>query len=456
MLLVLLVTGCTTDDALDICWDDTPSDVCSGGRVCEDGRCILPVDPGDPAPELDVLLAEWDDVWTTVDAQYAAFEAKPALDWVAVRDAVADDLLDAETRLDAVHRMALGVAEIGDGHTYLRHPICNSLPVPPLGFSNIGACFVQSSDGIRVNQVAPGAPVDLEPGDTLVAVDGRPVDFLLADLAAQPGCTYVGSTPAMTRAGHVQSLGWREAAEETLTVERDGERLELPLATTDTPLRCDGRVPPDVDDRGAGLEWTVLDDVGYAWFPFLGSTDATGAFVAEPLQAALRETLRDATGLEGLILDLRANGGGYPAVYSDLASWLFQEQTTLFFGEDALGRRTPFTVFPDPTLQLDLPVAVLVSERSFSAADFTSGFLIQTGRARAFGQPSGGGFGSGGVATVGDYTLGVNTYFALDLDGVPLEGAPPAVDEALRPSPADLVRGRDTVLEAALTWLRSR
>ena len=138
-------------------------------------------------------------------------------------------------------------------------------------------------------------------------------------------------------------------------------------------------------------------------------------------------------------------------MHNALASWLYDAPTVLFYGGDDRGNRYPYEVFPDPTLQLDVPVAVLVSARSFSAADFTSGFLIQTGR--AFGQPSDGSFGGGGAADAGDYTLGINTYLALDLDGQPWEGRPPAVDVALRSTIADFQAEEDTVLNAALEWL---
>jgi carboxyl-terminal processing protease len=449
-------TGEAPDDGQ--CWDDQPDGDCPGGRVCVDGRCVLPVDDGEPAPALDTLLAEWDGVWSTLDSTYAAFSAKPDLDWSAVHDAVASDLASADTRLESVHQMALGVAQIGDGHTYLRHPACTGLAVPSLGYSTIGACFTETDDGrVAVNQVSATTAMDLRPGDVLEAVDGRSVERLLADLAAQPGCTYVGSTPAMTRAGHIQTLGWREAAESTLTITRPGEGLlELPVELSGDYLRCDGRVPPAVEARGAGLEWARLDgDIGYVYFPYFGSYDTDGSFVSEPLQEVLRTTLGENTDIAGLVLDLRANAGGWPAVYFDLASWLYAEPTTLFYGAGFGGSRTPYSATPDPTLQLDIPVAVLVSARSFSAADFTLGFLIQTGRARAFGQPSGGGFGGGGLATSGDFTLGVNTFLALDLDGEPLEGSPPPVDVALRPSVDDLADGQDTVLVAALDWLRA-
>ncbi|MEL6345887.1 MAG: S41 family peptidase [Myxococcota bacterium] len=450
--------GAVADDTglgvLGMCAEDEPNGRCGGDRICLGGRCVVPVDPGEPVSSS--ILDEWTGVWQTLDRQYAAFDAKPDLDWPAVFDAVAADLPSAQTQLEAVYRMSLGVAEIGDGHTYLRHPICDGLAVPPVGFSNIGACFVEGEDGqILVNQVSLENPMGLLLGDRLISVDGRPAEWLIADLGAQPGCVYVGSSPEMTRAGHVQSLGWRGRADRVMRIARpDGAAFDLDIRIADVAMRCDGRTPPLTQGFDGGLEWARLaGDIGYLYFPFFGSTGSDGVFQAEPLQSSVRAVLADNDDIRGLVLDLRANGGGFPSIYFALASYLYDEQTTLFFGGDGNGNLFPQVATPDPELQLDVPVAVLVSARAFSAADFTSGFLIQTGRARAFGQPSGGGFGGGGVATFGDYTLGVNTYAAYDLNEQPYEGNPPPVDEPLRPRRADLALGRDTILDAALEWL---
>lgn len=448
-----------TDDADGTCSEARPDGPCPGARICVEGACVLDVDPGVAPPDVEARLDVWERIADAVEDNYAAFAAKPRLSWTAVRRRVARELPRVDTELGWIAAMSRGVAEIGDGHTYLVDPRCSSLPLPARGFSNTGLCFVEGEGGaILANVVSELAEMDVRPGDRLLAVDGRPVERVIDDLGAQPSCLYVGSSPAMTRADRVQTLGWREAEEDFVRVQRvDGTIDDVPVVLATRALRCDGRVPPPVEDRGGGLSWARLEgDVGYVHFPFFGSYDAEGAFLEEPLRGALRELLSENRDLDGLVLDLRANGGGYPSIYFDLASWVFDEPTTLFYGGLRDQAPEPLVVEPDDTLQLRMPIAVLVSPRSFSAADFCSAFLGATGRARTFGRPSGGGFGSSGVFTFDPSVLGVNTYQAFDLDLRPLEGNPPPVDVPLRPRAEDLAAGRDTELDAAVAWLATQ
>jgi len=441
----------------DTCSEQQPDGPCPGARICVEGACVFDVDPGTPAPPLAQRLDTWERVAGLVADNYAAFGAKPELDWAIVTDDVATALASVETELGYAVTMSRGVAEIGDGHTYLVHPACQRLVLPARGSTNTGVCFVEGEAGaILANRVTNAATMDIGLGDRLLAVDGRPVERLLTDFAAQPRCLYVGSTPEMTRADRVQTLGWRAADESMMTVERpDGRIAEVPVELAGPPTRCDTRTPPPVQRLPGGLEWARLDgDVGYVWFPFFGSFNEEGRLVEQPLQGELRRVLSENRDIEALVIDLRANGGGYPAIYFDLASWLFQEPTRLFEGGFSRGGLQPVEVSPDRDLQLDVPVAVLVDARSFSAADFTAQWLIQTGRARSFGQPSGGGFGSSGIYTQADVIVAVNDYLAVGLDGAFLEGNPPPVDVVVWPRASDLAAGRDTVLEAALDWLR--
>jgi C-terminal processing protease CtpA/Prc len=106
-------------------------------------------------------------------------------------------------------------------------------------------------------------------------------------------------------------------------------------------------------------------------------------------------------------------------------------------------------VSPDAALSVGLPVVVLTSATSFSAADFTPMFLGATGRARVMGRPTGGGFGSGNGEPLGADTIAYSNILCEDLDGAFLEGHPPEVDLPLEYAPEDLAAGRDTLIEAA-------
>lgn len=449
-----------------LCAPMNPTGECPPGATCREGACIR-VD-WQPGPFDGAALArDLEAVWAAVDENYAAFGAK-ALDWDAVRETYLDRLAQVSSRAEGIWTIVEMVAELGDGHTYALDPETCARSRPYVqNVSELGACLAEDDDGVFVYDARPDNRTGLEVGDRLVGIDERSAEDALRDRLAQPRCTISASSEAMARLVALHSLLYRGRAGETLHVERvvggRVEALDLVATLEDGFRRCDGRIePPGLIDYGAGVRAGPLrGGAFYIWFPFFGSFDAGGALVDGPILVALRRAMEDARAARGLVLDLRSNGGGYPSVYTALASWLYSEETPLFGcrnktgpGPDDFGRPYTLTAFPDPALTYAGPVAVLVNARTFSAGDFTSGFLGWTGRAATFGEPSGGGFGSAGAVDPGNgWTVGVNTTECFDLDGTLREGNPPPVDVPVGATPEAAIDGVDAVLEAALDWL---
>jgi len=95
---------------------------------------------------------------------------------------------------------------------------------------------------------------------------------------------------------------------------------------------------------------------------------------------------------DGLILDLRQNGGGDDVTAGQLVAALLGPETTTVQDIERRGQRKP-----DPLPRLDLPrypaerrVAVLIDRRSASAAEFVAYSLQAAGRAKVVGGRSGG------------------------------------------------------------------
>jgi len=475
-LLTVTLAGCPESPAVDddagivdddagvaICAVDAPNGACPGRRVCAGGACVVPIDDGTDIE--DDVADTWSAMWTAYNEGYGAFAAKPDLDWVAVRDDVAARVDDATTKMQAEWAMSRGVQAIGDGHTFMVPTrLCQLDPGFGAHQSNIGACLEETDDGFVVAQVGDDNPMGFVVGDVVTAFDGRSVEDALHDLDEQPRCVVNHSTPAMLRQSLVHSVMFRDRDDVDVDVQgADGSVETRPLLFTDRPLPCNGVLGPNVDDVVAhahGVKSALLDgDVSYVWWPFFGAYEGN-TFVDQPMLDVLLPLIEDARGRQGLILDVRSNGGGYVTVYMAIAQLLYRQSTVLFYGRNKTGpgpldfspefaQTTPGN--PDA---LDVDVVVLTNARSFSAADFMPAFLAQTGRATSMGAPSGGGFGSGdGLPAVDGYTLGNNSFYATDLDGLPLEGHPPDVDVAVRYTRGDLAAGRDTVVEAARTFL---
>lgn len=435
---------------------------CPAGRVCvEDGACIVDLDPGEPA--VDAVL-DFDAIWTFYDESYGAFPAKE-VDWGAVRDTFRPRVEAATTDFAAAWEIARSVAALGDGHT-AAYPdaLCASDPGFSFALSNVGACVVETGGEMVVYERVEGS--GFEPGDVLVSLEGRTVEQALKDLERQPRCFLSASTPAQDRANRVASLLLRPTDEATITVRRGGEEVALQLAPAPLgDLSCDGRIGlPDEQELGPEVSTAVTEgDVLLIRLARFGTYDPE--FVDGPVLDALREAFERADDHAGVILDLRGNLGGYVSLYMALASWLFPEPTPLFRcrTKDGPGHEdhgAPFEQIaePDPSLQVEAPLAVLVDARSFSASDFTAMWIQATGRGVTVGAPSGGGFGNG---TLGDpvaegYTLGVNDILCEALEGQLLEGHPPAVDIPVEQDPADARDGIDTIIAAAEAWVLGR
>ncbi|MGW8703832.1 S41 family peptidase [Brevundimonas sp. NPDC055814] len=95
--------------------------------------------------------------------------------------------------------------------------------------------------------------------------------------------------------------------------------------------------------------------------------------------------------VDGLIIDLRRNGGGDGRTADQLVASLLPEGAAFGWIERREGR-LPHAAPPRalPAVRADTPVAVLIDRRSGSAAEFTAYTLQAAGRAEVIGDRSGG------------------------------------------------------------------
>jgi carboxyl-terminal processing protease len=113
----------------------------------------------------------------------------------------------------------------------------------------------------------------------------------------------------------------------------------------------------------------------------------------------VRKLIRDlvAQGIDGLIIDLRGNGGGSLTEATTLTG-LFIDKGPVVQVKDALGR-VEVEVDPDPGVVYTGPLAVLVDRNSASASEIFAGAIQDYGRGIIIGEPT---FGKGTVQTLID------------------------------------------------------
>jgi carboxyl-terminal processing protease len=184
----------------------------------------------------------------------------------------------------------------------------------------------------------------------------------------------------------------------------------------------------------------------------------------KPIAAAFARSLKQKlAGTRGLILDLRTNGGGDAEAMSDVASAFLGVGSNLGQFTDRAG--TSFTLSthfkslltPDPIAQTNLPLIVLTSERTASAAEIFVEALRLSRRAIIIGTET-----CGCVLAVRARHLlpdgGLLDVSELDYEtaeGHRLEGHGLKPDEAVRIERNDLYSGRDRALDVALSKLSS-
>jgi carboxyl-terminal processing protease len=159
-------------------------------------------------------------------------------------------------------------------------------------------------------------------------------------------------------------------------------------------------------------------------------------------------------GAKGVVVDLRGNPGGIGGMVMGLAGH--------FIGEHAsLGTMTTrdselsFVANPRGKSQLFTgPLAVLVDGMSISTSELFAAGLQGNGRARVFGQTTAGMALPSIVEKLPD---GDRLQFAVaDLrgpNGARIEGKGVVPDVIVEPTRAQLLEGRDPVLDAAVDWI---
>jgi carboxyl-terminal processing protease len=225
-----------------------------------------------------------------------------------------------------------------------------------------------------------------------------------------------------------------------LSAEAPHRNVKLRCATTDaewsepigyfpsTPIRCEATRDPD----------------GIALLQF-------NIFVP-PVMRKIKVLLRQLKPGDGLIVDLRGNGGGITTMASGISGRLCREEFVLGSMHQRQGA-IDLDVYPQDSV-FDGPVAILIDGRSASTSEVLAAGLQERHRARVFGELSA---GAALPSVFKDLSTGDLFQFAIaDVttpSGALLEGKGVAPDESVLRSRADLAAGRDPVIEAARKWI---
>ena len=230
-------------------------------------------------------------------------------------------------------------------------------------FVGVGAVLDIRNNATTVVRVLPNSPAEkagLKSGEVILKVDGTPVAGLAIEQVVVKVRGPVGTPVTLD----LQEL---DGSERTLTIVR--AQIDLPLVSW--------ALAPGSHDAVIRLE-----------------SFSTGA--AKALVDAIKAA--KAAGAVGIVLDLRANPGGYVNEAIDVASQ-FLASGVVYISQDRSGRQVPHEV-AGGGIATTIPLVLLVNGQTASSAEIVTGAIKDAGRATIVGETT---YGTGTV--VGTYPL---------------------------------------------------
>jgi carboxyl-terminal processing protease len=324
-----------------------------------------------------------------------------------------------------------------------------------LSYDGIGASLQPEDDYVKVVEVIPGGPAQidgqLKPEDRITAVgegkEGELVDVIgwrlddVVQLIRGPGGTTVRLQvlPAGAAPGTPQRV---------IALVRDKVKLEEQAAKSEVK---------EVEYEGHKYKVGVIDVPSfYQDFAARSRGDQDYTSTSRDVARLIREL--EAQGIDGLLMDLRENGGGHLSEATEL-SGLFIDRGPIVQLRETRGDPQVLDD-PNPGLVYDGPMAVLVDRYSASASEIFAGAMQDYKRAVIIGQQT---FGKGSVQNLfsldrvmrgdnnGQLTLTIGKYYRITGESTQHRGVLPDVT---LPSLVDTKTVGESTRDTALPWDR--
>jgi carboxyl-terminal processing protease len=379
-------------------------------------------------------LAVFDDAWETIQERYydPAFHG---IDWQAKRATfrpIAARAANTQEFYDVLRQM---IASLKDAHTRVYSPDEKFDWWSPR-FVTVGLTVreVQGAPTIiHIDPNSPAAKTDIQQGDVIVSIDNLPVTEFIAH--------------RMRLAGLANDSDYRFRTVATLFDGTAGTTVKVDWTTRN------GKQKSTLLQRYWSQRQLGFNNQRKGKIALL-RIDAFTQIVALDFSKVLPQVLE---GAEGIILDLRANGGGDAEAMADVASLFLDDGTNLGKFADRSGASFELQTFSKRLwripglLPTKLPLVVLTSENTSSAAEILVAALQAKRRARVIGTVTCGcvlairnrhALPDGGV-------LDVSEFDYRTAGGVRLEGVGVKPDKVTHLTRADIYSRHDRALDLA-------
>ncbi|HSP66991.1 MAG TPA: S41 family peptidase [Bryobacteraceae bacterium] len=388
-------------------------------------------------------LDSFEKVWTTVRDKH--WQTRPGgLDWQAIHDEYRPRAEKAASPAEARAVIQEMIGRLGQSHFAIIPSDIYSVVDDEAGGPGVTGIDLRILDGEAiVTGVDAGSPADkqgIRPGWQILRAGGRELKGIIDQARSNPAIHEL----QLTRAVAARLSGPIGGTVNAAFVDGPGKTIDLSLSLTPPRgvLSSFGNLPA----QHVWFESRKLESTAYVRF---------NLFLDLPrVMAGFQQAVENCQPCNGLIIDLRGNPGGIGGMAMGMAGFLVdrpnQRLGTMYMRDTTLN----FVVNRRAEV-LAAPVAFLVDALSASTSEIFAGGLKDLGRARVFGTrtaaaalpsaferlPNGDGF---------QYALA--NY--ISQGGQPLEGLGVTPDVEVPLTRAALLAGHDSVIDAALSWIR--
>ncbi|HEY6806318.1 MAG TPA: S41 family peptidase [Pyrinomonadaceae bacterium] len=388
---------------------------------------------------LEGRMAVFDDVWDTIQQRYYDRHFN-GIDWLESRKTFRGAAAEANTTrefYDVVRKMLL---PLHDAHTRVYSPEEKFDWWNPrfitLGFT------IREVEGtptvVQVDKTSEAAKNGIRPGDVLINIDNTPAKEFIKQKLQKPGLASDASTRFRAVANALEG-----PAGSTVNVDWQSKDGKVKSATF---TRFWNQRQLGFSNQRAN-ELTII------------KIDAFTQSLALEFTKALPGMIE---GARGIILDLRSNGGGDAEAMADVVSPFLEDGSGLGRFVDRSGGSFELhsylrKLWPSAGA-IDLPIVVLTSESTASAAEIMAAALQTKRSARVIGSVSCGcvlairnrhALPDGGILDVSEFDYRTS-------EGVRLEGRGITPDQITSLRRDDLYAGRDRTLEIAKAYLKEK
>ncbi len=372
------------------------------------------------------LAQLFDEAWTRMRDGF--YDPKMhGVDWNAMKAKYRDIAIDAEDKGEFQNVVSQMLAELNASHLGIyggRQP-SNAVPTRPVATGYLGldlASEIGPNKGRRITSIldnGPAAQARLRVGDEIVAVGSTRLADGNIDRALNG---QVGKKVVLTY--------------RPITGEGVGEETKTEITPVDA-----GRIAELVHAKWISTNTRIVREEGKGALAYI-HLDAMNPANLSRFQATIGQ-LNLSKQIEGLVLDVRENGGGN--IHNQLMEVLMARPYAQVQPRGAPRRIT------QPALYWDKPVVVLINERSFSDAEVFPYCFQAVGRGKLVGVAT-----PGGVIGTNDIRLSDGSTFRVPrvgyygMDGTNLEGYGVKPDIVVPETSEDRIKGRDPQLRKAI------